>query len=63
MEEVILKFLFGNQIRGLAVKVHQLAEHAGVGSPGTVGQSCELECLCRSFVPVGHHNVSPFEVW
>jgi len=51
VEEVILKLLFGNQIRGLAIEIHQLAEHAGIGSPGTVGQSCQLECLRRSFVP------------
>ncbi len=34
--------LFGNQVGGLAVEIHQHSHHAGVGLPRTFGQPCEL---------------------
>lgn len=62
VEEVILKLLLGDLVGGFVVEIHQHAYHAGIGLLGTFG-SCQLQRLCRSFVPVGHHSRSPFDVW
>jgi len=62
VEEVVLKFLFGDLLGALAVELGEHADGSGVSLLGAFPFAIELEGLNHVLVPVCHHDVSPFEM-
>lgn len=62
VEEVVLEFLFGDLLGALAVELGEHADGSGISLLGAFSFAVELERLDHLFVPVLHHDVSPFEM-
>jgi hypothetical protein len=62
VEEIVLEFLFGDEIRGFAIELGEHAEGAGVGLLSTFSFTIELKGLDRSVIPFCLHDTSPFSV-
>ena len=60
VEEVVLEFLFSDLIWALAGELGEHADGAGVSLLGAFPLAVELEGRDHSFVPVCHHDASPF---
>jgi hypothetical protein len=60
LKEIILKFLFGDQIRILAIELGEHADRAGISLLGAFPFTVELKGLDRFVIPIGHHDTSPF---
>ncbi len=60
MEEVVLKLLLGEEVRGLAIELNQHAQGADVGLLRTFGFAVELKGLGHLLVPLAFHDASPF---
>ena len=62
VEEIVLEFLFGDEIRGFAIELGEHAEGAGVGLLSTFSFTIELKGLDRSVIPLCLHDTSPFSI-
>jgi hypothetical protein len=62
VEEIVLEFLFGDQIGGFAVELAEHANGAGVGLLSPFSFAIELKSLDRSVIPLCLHDTSPFSV-
>ena len=62
LEEIVLKFLFGDQIGGFAVELGEHADGAGVGLLSAFPFAVELKGLDRFVIPICHHDTSPFSI-
>jgi len=60
VEEIILKFLFGDQIGGFVVELGEHADGAGVGVLSSFPLAVELKGLDRFVIPLCLHDTSPF---
>jgi hypothetical protein len=62
VEEIVLEFLFRDQIGGFAVELAEHANGAGVGLLSPFSFSIELKGLDRSVIPFCLHDTSPFAI-
>ena len=62
VEEVVLEFLLGDQIGGLAIELGEHANGAGVGLLSSFPFAIELKSLDRSVIPLCLHDSSPFSI-
>jgi hypothetical protein len=62
VEEVVLKFLFGDQIGGFAVELGEHADGAGVGLLSPFPFAIELKSLDCFVIPLCLHDTSPFSI-
>jgi hypothetical protein len=62
VEEIILKFLLGDQIGGFAVELGKHANGAGVGLLSPFPLAIELKSLDRFVIPLCLHDTSPFSI-
>jgi hypothetical protein len=60
VEEIVLKFLFGDQIGGFAIELAEHANGACVGLLSPFSFAVELKSLDRSVIPLCLHDTSPF---
>ena len=62
VEEIILKFLLGDQIGGFAVELGEHTDGAGVGLLSSLPLAVELKGLDRFVIPLCLHDTSPFSI-
>jgi hypothetical protein len=62
VEEIILEFLFGDEIRGFVIELGEHANGAGIGLLSPFSFAIELKSLDRSVIPFCLHDTSPFSV-
>jgi hypothetical protein len=62
VEEIVLKFLLGDQIGGFAVELAEHANGACVGLLSPFSLAVELKGLDRSVIPLCLHDTSPFSI-
>lgn len=62
MEEVVLQFLFADQLRRLIVKLPEHADCSDVSFLGSFTFSVKLEGLDHFLGPICRHRLSPFVV-
>jgi len=60
VEEIILKFLLSDQIRGFTVELAEHASGTGVGLLSPFSFAIELKGLDRFVIPLCLHDTSPF---
>jgi hypothetical protein len=60
VEEIILKFLFGDQIGGFLVELGEHTDGAGIGLLSPFSFAVELKGLDRFVIPLCLHDTSPF---
>jgi hypothetical protein len=60
VEEIVLEFLFGDQIGGFGVELGEHADGAGVGLLSPFPLAVELKSLDRFVIPLCLHDTSPF---
>jgi hypothetical protein len=60
VKEVVLEFTFGDLIGTLPVELDQHAHSPGVSLLRSFPFAVELKGLDKSFIPVCHHDTSPF---
>jgi len=62
VEEIILKFLLGDQVGGFAVELGEHTDGAGVGLLSSFPFAVELKRLDRFVIPLCLHDTSPFSI-
>jgi hypothetical protein len=62
VEEIILEFLFGDQIGGFGVELGEHTDGAGVGLLSSFPLAVELKSLDCFFIPLCLHDTSPFSI-
>jgi hypothetical protein len=62
VEEIVLEFLFRDQIGGFAAELAEHANGAGVGLLSPFSFAVELKGLDRSVIPFCLHDTSPFAI-
>jgi hypothetical protein len=62
VEEIVLEFLFGEEIRGFVIELGEHANGASVGLLSPFSFAIELKSLDRSVIPFCLHDTSPFSV-
>ncbi len=62
VEEIILKFLLGDQIGGFAIELGKHTDGAGVGLLSSFPLAVELKDLDRFVIPLCLHDTSPFSI-
>ena len=62
MEEIVLEFLFGDQVGGFAIELDEHANGAGVGLLSPFSLAVELKSLDRFVIPLCLHDTSPFSI-
>jgi len=62
VEEIVLEFLFRDQIGGFAVELAEHANGAGVGLLSPFSFAVELKVLDHSVIPFCLHDTSPFSI-
>jgi hypothetical protein len=62
LEEIVLEFLLGDEIRGFAIELGEHADGAGIGLLSPFSFAIELKGLDRSVIPFCLHDTSPFSV-
>jgi hypothetical protein len=62
VEEIVLEFLFRDQIGGFAVELAEHANGAGVGLLSPLSFAVELKGLDCSVIPFCLHDTSPFSI-
>jgi hypothetical protein len=60
VEEIVLKFLLGDQIGGFAIELGEHSDGAGVGLLSPFPLAIELKSLDRFVIPLCLHDTSPF---
>ena len=60
VEEVVLEFLLGDQVRGFGVELAEHAGGAGIGLLSSFSSAVELKGLDGSVIPFCLHDTSPF---
>ncbi len=59
-EEIVLEFLFGDQVGGFAIELGEHSNGAGVSLLGPFPFAIELKSLDRFVIPLCLHDTSPF---
>jgi hypothetical protein len=60
VEEVVPEFFFDDVVRALLAELGEHADGTGIGLLGSLALAVELKGLDHSFIPVCHHDASPF---
>lgn len=62
LEEIVLEFLFGDQVGGFGIELGEHANGACVGLLSPFSFAVELKSLDRSVIPLCLHDTSPFSI-